>query len=150
MKIAEGELIIVSIISLIGMVVVTQLWQMNWFRRENFKIKKFNIMSENKLKLKKLERELGISGTKFKETNETSTIGTLGALLPLLKELDSDTIAALADKFLGGEAAGSGDVIESLFDFATKNPDVVEGFLEGMKQRAEGSNVAQEGIKSQV
>ena len=60
----DTGLIIVSIIGIIGAIITTQLWQMNWFKRENFKIQKSNVMSQNKIKLRKLERDLGLTKDK--------------------------------------------------------------------------------------
>ena len=99
----EYELIVVSLISIAGMIITTQLWQLNWFKKENFKIHKSNVMGENRIKLKKLEREIGLKGTKLDMPETPSTLGTLASLAPLLKNLDADQLGLLIDKFTGGE-----------------------------------------------
>ena len=53
--------LIFTVGSIVGSIVVTQMWQLNWFKRENFKISRDVTKAENKLKLKKLEKELGIT-----------------------------------------------------------------------------------------
>jgi hypothetical protein len=80
---------------------------------------------------------------------EKSPLGALGgvaSLAPLLRNLDGDQIAALADTFLGGgrgggEGEGEGGTMDMLLDFAEKNPDVVKGLLEGITKGAK--NVTQ-------
>ena len=129
------ELIVVSIISMIGMIIITQLWQMNWFKRENFKITKTSVMAENRVRLKKLERDLGLKNTP--EPKEPgSNMDLIKNLLPVLKNLDGDQIMQLSERFLGGSEAvaeGGGDVIDMLGDVVTNNPELVQSFLKGLK-----------------
>ena len=52
--------IVLTIGSIAGSILITQMWQMNYFKRENFK---FNLSQQKRadgIKFRKLERELGI------------------------------------------------------------------------------------------
>lgn len=131
----EYEFVIVAIISTVGMMITVQLWQLNWFKRENFKIKKKNIEGENRLKLKKLEKELGLQPSK-EPREERSKFDTLSDLLPVLSKLDADQLGVLIDKFAGGGEYDlpetEGGLLDMLGDFADKNPEAVKSFIEGL------------------
>lgn len=132
----EGEFIIMAIVMLIGQIILMMMWQNNWFKKENFKIQKSNMMAQNKLQLRKLEREMGLSKTKdiIKEEPK-GTLASIADLLPLLKNLDADQVSALADRFIGGSAEaaeGGGSSLDGLIDFASENPDLVRNFIEGI------------------
>ncbi|GAH01853.1 unnamed protein product, partial [marine sediment metagenome] len=102
--VSDTGLIVVSLISLAGMVLLFTLNNSTWFKKENFKIKKKNTMDVNRLNLKKLEKELGITGAVEKPYQEPQTPLETGAnLLNVAKNLSSDQLKALADKFLGEE-----------------------------------------------
>jgi len=64
MMVSDVGMITVSIISLAGMVLLFALNNSTWFKKENFKIQKKIVMDENRIKLKKLEKEMGIVGGK--------------------------------------------------------------------------------------
>lgn len=117
----EGELIIVSIISLAGAILISTLYNRNWFKRENFKI---NIAAE-KLKLKKLAKDLDIAPVK------TSTDK---GLIELLGNLDKDKIAGILDMLQSGSDTDiESDGIENvLMNFASKNPELVKNLINGL------------------
>jgi len=96
--------LVFAISGIVGSILVTQLWQMNWIKRETFKMQKTNVMAQNRIKLKKLEKELGLS--KSKEPN-----------------LD---LSKLLDQISGDQESGIPDSIEGLIShFAENNPDLV-------------------------
>ena len=133
----EGELIFLGFLMLIGQIILMQMWQNGWFKKENFKIQKSLVMAENKLKMRKLEREMGLTPSKkiVPEESSTSTLGTISSLLPLLKGLDPDQLGDLVDRFVGGEreeGAPTGDPLNMLVDYATRNPEMLEGLLKGL------------------
>lgn len=140
----EGEFILMGIVMLIGQVILMGMWNANWFKRENFKIQKTTLLAQNKLQLRKLERDLGL--TKAKDiipADKPSTMQTISNLAPLLSKLNPDTIDMLADKFLGNSAAeigagGGGDVTDMLMNFATKNPEMVQDILGGITEGYKG------------
>jgi hypothetical protein len=125
-------IIVSSFLTMIGLLVFSQLGLRNYFKKENFKISKSNIMAQNKLNLKKLEREMGLTPSKSpKEEKSGSVLDTLGALAPLIKNLEPDQIAGLIEAFIGGEGgAATGDFISN---FVNENPELVNNFLEGLK-----------------
>ena len=133
----EGELIFLGFIMLIGQIILLQMWNNNWFKKENFKMEKSLVMSKNKLSLRKLEKEMGLIPSKnITPVEGKGALGTLTDLAPLLKNLDADQLGGLIDKFVGGgesgEGEGEGDLTSILMDYATKNPEMVQGLLEGL------------------
>jgi len=154
----EGELIFVAIIMQVGTILTIFFWSnlslSKYFKKENFKTNLTNIRAENKIKLKKLERELGLTISKNENPEPPSTIGQLSQLshlLPLLKNLDGDQIGALVDKFLGGEEllpAESGGILDQI------PPELIESFLKGLSKEnvtgEEGGKKTGTGFTGQV
>jgi len=136
-----------SIISLIGFIIIIQLNNTNWFKRQNWKFQAQNIKAENKLKLKKLERELGLQQSMKSQpealgASNSSGISLLSDLAPLLSKLDGDQLSALAERFLpegGGEEAGG--VSGALLNFAQENPEVVQGIIKGISGKIGDNNI---------
>jgi len=145
----EGELIFLGFIMLIGQIILMQMWQNGWFKKENFKIQKSVLMAENKIKMRKLERELGLTPGKTPKEKK-GTFDTIKDLAPLLKNLDGDQIGALIEKFTGGPASelegGEGDIEDMLMDYAVENPEVVKKFLEGLTEGKGGEESSAEEI----
>ena len=129
--------ITVSILGIIGAIITTQLWQMNWFKRENFKIQKSNVMSQNKIKLRKLERDLGLSKDKNVQPVEQKGI------LDLVKGMDRDKIEGILELLQNNEGSGeegSGSILDQI------PPEIIQGFLQGITKKNdknEGSGESQ-------
>jgi len=110
------------------MVLIYTLNNNNWFKRENFKIQKSNILAENRLKLKKLAKELDVEiGNNPKESK---------GILESLKGLDADKIRGILDLLQTGEDIDEQpDGIEgAIMNFASKNPELVNKLLGGLSQ----------------
>ncbi len=145
----EGELIFLGFIMLIGQIILLQMWNNNWFKKENFKIEKSNVLAKNKLSLRKLEQEMGLTKSKTIVPAETpSTIETISGLLPLLKSVDPERIGDLIDHFIGEgesvEGAAAGDPISMVMSYAKRNPEMVDGvigFLKGLGAGNEGQEI---------
>jgi hypothetical protein len=126
----EGEIIISSIIFLIGLTLMQMVYNNNWFRRENFKIKRDTVKAENRIKLKKLEREMGLGKTKSAiNDSDTQKSGGISELLPLLSNLPPDVLGELAEKFLGESSAGGTGLDEILGNIP---PELISKFLQGI------------------
>ena len=123
--IIEGELIFLGFIMLIGQIILLQLWQRNWFKKENFKLQRDTVKAENRIKLKKMEKELGLT----KGKSASSEIKNETNIMDLLKNLDRDKIADILEMLQSGEReqSGLGEIIDSL------PPELISGFLEGVK-----------------
>lgn len=142
--VSDTGMIVVSLISLAGMVLLYTLNTSTWFKKENFKIQKKAVMDENRIKIKKVERELGITGaTKpYRETQTPLQAG--GNLLDILKNLEGDQVKMLADKFLkpaddiDDYDAPPRSTIDSLLDFAANNPEIAKGILDGVSGGQQG------------
>ena len=125
----NGELIVVSMIFLIGQVVLFQLYNQNWFKKENFKMQKKLVMDENKLKIRKVERELGLNKSARLEVEKTDN-----SLLDVLKNIDADKITGLLDlvgnrEVEEGEPAG---MMDTVLEFANNNPEIANQFVAAM------------------
>lgn len=137
----EGELIFLGFIMLIGQIILLQMWNNNWFKKENFKIQKANVIAENRLKLKKLEKELGV--TIGKTPKEPATlVEKIGGITDLLTTLEPDQVKALANKFLtrGDEEEYDEEEDEDLIGTLMKNvpEEAIKGFLEGIGKGGSG------------
>jgi hypothetical protein len=133
--VTDTGLIVVSIISLAGMVLLFTLNNNNWFRRENFKIQKSNVLNENRIKMKKLEKDLGITSSKTQNTHET------GGVLDLIKGLDSDKVGQILDlvKGEGGDMAYDDAPKSDIAAIIDKlPPSVIEGFLSKLQDNTSG------------
>ena len=132
--VSDAGLIVVSIISLAGMVLLFALNNSTWFKKENFKIQKKAVMDENRIKLKKMEKELGLTSTTRPYREPQTTLETGGNVLNLLKNLNGEQLQTLADKFLGNEETDYEEqpkgTIDSLLEFANNNPELAAEFLE--------------------
>lgn len=141
----DEAFVVVSVISGIFGIIGLLILDRNWFRRERFK---FNLDSDKKeqtLRFKKMARDLGLDVKTPPFRGPASTpMDTISGLLPLLKNINPDQLGAIAD-ILGGQAPDEGGEegplsgIEGLVDFATKNPDMVKGFMDGIT-KGKGQN----------
>jgi len=146
--VTDTGLIVMSLISLAGMVLIFTLNNSTWFKKENFKIQKKVLMDENRIKMKRLERELGLKNAAPVEyTEPRNTLDVAGDILPILKNLDGEQIKGLAGIFLGNDDerdydAPEPDLTSMLVDYATKNPEVVQGLLNGItKPKTEAKDI---------
>jgi hypothetical protein len=136
--------IIGSVFSIIGLLILDR----NWFRRERFKFDQDTQKKEMTLRFKKMARELGLDSKlppyRPPASNPTDVIS---GLLPLLKNINPDQLGAIADILGGQEAEGGGEAqggVEGLVDFAVKNPEILKGVTDFIKQKsATGGNESQ-------
>ncbi len=137
----EGELIFLGFIMLIGQVILLEMYQHNWFKKETFKFKqKFDTKQMN-LQFKKLERELGFQPSR--ETKEPATmIEKIGGIADILKNADPDTLKELANKFLTRdeeteyEEVEDEDLAGTILKYVDE--DTIKGFIEGLGTKTEG------------
>ena len=145
----DGELIIVTIISGLFGIFGLLLLNNNWFKKENFRVSRDLQKAENKLKLKKLEKELGLNlkpETMAPKIPDRSNIDLLGSIAPaLIEKLPPEIIADLTERFLGqyidtGETGAAPEGIAGMIgNFVNENPELIKGLLEGLKSRSETS-----------
>lgn len=121
----EGELIIVSVISIFGAVIILLFNQRFWIQKWNMKYK------FEKYKLSQRKKNLPAP----KSPEPASALGNIASLIPLIKNLTPEQIEMFTS-FIGGEPA-AGEFEESsgvggILEFAEKNPELVRSFLEGL------------------
>jgi len=135
----EGELIFLGFIMLIGQIILLQMWNANWFKKENFKMQRDTVKAENRIKLKKMERELGLT----KGKSASSEIKDENSILDLLKGIDKDKIGDILGMLQEGESEGGSAITDIINNLP---PEVIEGFLSGLKN----GKKQETGFKAQV
>jgi hypothetical protein len=143
----DDAFIIVSIISGLFGIIGLMILDRNWFRRERFKFDQDTQKKEMTLRFKKMSRDLGLD-TKLPpyQPSASNPSDVISGLLPLLKNINPDQLGAIADILGGQEAEGGGEgggIEQGIIDFATKNPEMVKNFLEGLKNKSAGGNESQ-------
>jgi len=142
----EITALIFSLGGLATAVIVSQMWQNNWIKRETFKLKKRNILAENRIKMKKLERELGLG--KYKNEPEPSSntpVEGISNLLNIAKELEPEQLRAIVGKLTGEpteadlEEEGEDGISEGLMQFARENPEMVKNIIANLSGKKEES-----------
>jgi len=124
--------IILTVGSIAGSILVTQLLQMNWFKKEKFK---FDLKRQTKIdniELKKLKKDLGVTGKKSIDEGSSP-----GGLLDVIQNLDMDKIKALSgmvqkDDYGEDEEEGEEDLMDKIVNYAKNNPEVAQQFLSNL------------------
>ena len=131
--------LIFTVGGIVGSILITQMWQMNYFKRENFKIQKSTVMSENRLKMERLRKEMGLTkGAKPEIEHET------GGVMNLLKGLDTNKVLDIVDILKGGGEEDLGDAVsaepkDTISQLIDKlPPSVIEGFLSKLGDNKKG------------
>ena len=114
-------IIAMGFLNLIGILLILELRDRSWFKKQNFKMQKTNIMNQNKLQLRKMEKELGLSKGKI----ETAGGGNIG-----------EYIGKAITGYISGEREGGGGIIA---DFLEENPEIIESFFKGFIEKKETS-----------
>jgi hypothetical protein len=114
------SIIIGSFISLIGMIIILERNTVNWFKKENWKMQKTNIMNENRIKLRKMEKELGLTKTPIK-TESSIPSGLIGELVNTYLQNQSESGGSGLQDIIGG--------------FIENNPEIVESFVKGLTKK---------------
>jgi len=131
----DNVLIIVSLISIAGSILITQLLQMNWFKRENFKFNQSTKRKEYNINFKNLERKLNLQ--------QSAPLTEEKGLLDSLKGLDLNKVQSMLQMVQKPEDQGEEDLVEydeeqpksipdQLINFATQNPEIAQKFLSNL------------------
>lgn len=138
----DEAFIVVSIVSGLFTLAGISLLNHNWFKKETFKLDIFNQKKEYNLRLKKLERDLGLTKTKTSHppTETAPAPDTLSSLLSIAKGLNPEQLTSVLEMIKG--AAADGDLpekAEGLMGIIDEHPELVEAFLKGLgKGKDEG------------
>ena len=141
----DDSIIWVTIISGLFGIFGLELLTHNWFRKERFKFEVYNLKKQNDLQLKKMAKELGIGKYAPQEVimEEKQPSNILSQYLPeIIKNLEPDQLAALADRFIPekDEGGSSSFDLDSILEYAAKNPEVAKAFLGGVVGGKKGQN----------
>jgi len=120
--------IILTVGGIAGSILITQLWQMNWFKKENFKFSLSQQKRADSIKFRKLERDLGLKKGKKTDQNFTNQ-----SLIELLTNLDVDKIKNLTGLIQKEDETDQeeedDDIINGLLEYAKENPEIANNFL---------------------
>jgi len=139
--VTDTGIIATSLISLAGMMLFFIINNNNWFKRENFKIQKSSVMAENRIKLKKLEKDLGIKAGKAPTTENS--------VMDLLKGIDQDKIKNILGYLQGGDDLIDDDEPQNDLEALISKlpPGVIEGFINKLNEGG-GEGSTAEGEKT--
>ena len=135
-----------GLLMLAGQIIMLLLWQAGWFKKERFKMEKANVMAQNKLTIRQMEKNMGLSKSKNPiPTEAPGVLSTIGNILPMIQGLKPEQLGDLIDIFVNRGYADEEDVktkpVDWLMDFAGKNPDLVKGFVEGITRPKQDQGV---------
>ncbi|RLC68401.1 MAG: hypothetical protein DRH97_03265 [Chloroflexi bacterium] len=137
--------LIMTVGGIAGSILVSQMLQMNWFKRENFKFSMAIDRKENSIRFRKMERDLGLS--KGKPLTQTEARTPMD-WLETIKKLDPNMLHNLVDSFSGqkteyeeGDPESEGGLIEKALGFAKSNPELAQNFIDGLNKGKGGQQV---------
>lgn len=140
--------VITSLFGILGLLILDR----NWFRRERFKFEQDTQKKEYALRFKKMARDMGLDQKSPPyRSPAASPLDNISPLLGLAKNLKPEQLGAIADILGGGDDRGEDAPeglpggLDGLLEFATKNPDLVKGFMEGLSKGKTGSGGANDG-----
>jgi len=130
--------LIMTVGGIAGSILVSQMWQMNWFKRENFKFNMAINRKENSIRFRKMERDLGLkTGKPMTQTEARSPMDWLETI----KKLDPNMIHSFVDSVSGQKTeyedepeGGEGGLVEKALGFAKQNPELAQNFLDGLNK----------------
>lgn len=153
----EIDFALASLIGGITGLIGLMLLDRNWYRRENFKVGRDLTKATNQLQIQKMRKELGLDKKSIPSASSPpiSSGGLdLKSLLPILQTLAPEQLQDIIEGVTGAETAEGGEGglgglngLDGLIDFATKNPEIVKGFLSGL---GKGGTQNQDNIPSQL
>jgi hypothetical protein len=127
---SDWVFIAISLFSLAGIYAITQTNLRNYMKKRNFDLQ----LSAEKLKLKKLESDLGLKNKKTSVVQPSSP-----TLLEQLSSIDLDKIKPLLNMLqkTDNEYEYNEEKLDPLREvgaFLQDNPGMVQGFLDGLKK----------------
>lgn len=114
--------IILTVGGITGSILVTQLLQLNWFRRERFKMHKKKVDMENRIAVDALRKQLMLKPTKKQATYETDNI--IGK------------VAKHIGNAISNSEEGAGGIIN---DFLEENPEIIQSFFQGLISKSKNN-----------
>lgn len=123
-------LLIGMFVNLFGLALYFELRDRSFFKRENFKIQKSNVLAQNKLNIEKMRKEMGLP-SKASKTSQDATQGLIGDVIKNYISKDDEGGG-------GGLKAIAGDFIAN---FVENNPEVVEGLIKGLTEKPEETGI---------
>jgi len=120
--------LVMTVGGIVGSILVSQMWQMNWFKRENFKFKQSMDRKENSIRFRRLERDL-----KLKEAPTPQEIPQEKSFIDTIKNIDPEMIKTLAGAFQKDDR----DQYEYADDYKDEKPDLTEIIADVAKSNPE-------------
>jgi len=137
----DWTLITLGLISIAGSILITQLMQMNWFRRKDFLFKQSMKRKEYNINFKKIERDLGIKDKPLKE--DKSLIESLQGLdMSKIKGL-IDMVQKPGDNEESYDEPNEDNITDIIANVVNDNPEMVQKFLNNLGSQKPGESEQQ-------
>lgn len=125
-------IIVTTVIGSIASLGALLLLDRKWYKREDHKTKVAFERKEQTLRLKKLEKDLGLKDAKSSRSVEPESLGGVKDLIPaILKNMAPEQLQDIIGNVVGetGEPSGVGD---QLLQFAEDHPEIAKPIIEGV------------------
>jgi len=124
--------LIFTVGGIVGSLLVTQIWQMNYFKKEQFKFKLWQTKKLDSLKLQKLKKDMDLQ-TK-----------------PKTQSIEGLDIPALIEKYLPQDEDGEdgeGWIGQAIGQIAQSNPELVQKVIGQVAGKTNKNPLEQEGVQ---
>lgn len=122
--------LIMTVGGIAGSILVSQMWQLNWFKRENFKYKQSIDRKENSLRFRKLEKDLKLKESGPIPPREKGLLESLQGLDPAIIQRFLTPLQKDNEEYdEGPEYEEKPDITTTILEMAKDNPDLVKKFI---------------------
>ena len=139
---SDTGLIALGLIMLAGQIILYEMYQRGWFKKEIFKMNKSFQVATNKLQFEKLRKDLGLTDNpykappknaldKLKDVDLKTVKSAVKTGLDLVQKKDDEEFIEVPDE----ELSPIDMVVEGVKDFANKNPEAVNNLLNVAKDK---------------
>ena len=134
--------IIMTVGGIGGSILVSQMWQHNWFKRETFKFKQAADRKEINFRFKKLEKDFKVKESTPIPPREKGLVESLSSINPeVIKTLAGALSKEDAYEADYDEPPQKPDIAEIIADVAKSNPELVTSLIDKFtKKPAEGAS----------
>lgn len=112
--------IVFTVGGIVGSILITQMWQMNYFKRENFKFNQQMKRKENNINFKKIERDLGLKESRELRPQPTITQDLINKGIDL-------ALGKGEEENLEPEEENS--ITTEILKYAKANPEIAKKFI---------------------
>jgi len=119
-----------------GSILITQLTNHNWFKREKFKFNQQIDRKEANIRFKRLEKDLKIKDNPPIPPRENTLVETLQNLNPEMIKTLAGALTKNDDEYYD-EPEGKPDITEIITDIAQSNPELVKQVIDKFTKKGD-------------